>query len=115
MTAPDKIDVYISELGDWRGEAMSRLRAVINGADPRLGEDWKWGTPVWTFKGNVCAIGAFKTHVKVNFFKGARLPQTLFNAGLDAKESRSIDLAQGESVDKAALAELVRAAADLNA
>ena len=115
MTAPDRIDAYISELGDWRGEALSQLRAVINAADSRIGEDWKWGTPVWTFNGNVCAIGAFKTHVKVNFFKGAQLPQALFNAGLDAKESRSIDLAAGESVDEAALAEIVRAAADLNA
>jgi len=116
MGASENIDGYIAALNDWRGEALSRLRAAINDADSRLAEDWKWGSPVWVYKGNVCSIGAFKTHVKVNFFKGAHLedPRGLFNAGLDAKDSRSIDLAEGEQVDAAALQGLVRAATNLN-
>jgi hypothetical protein len=116
MGASENIDSYIAALNDWRGEALSRLRAAINDADSRLSEDWKWGSPVWVHKGNVCSIGAFKTHVKVNFFKGAHIanPSGLFNAGLDARDSRSIDLAEGETVDEAALTNLVRAATDLN-
>ena len=77
---------------------MAELRKLINGADPNLNEDWKWGTPVWTHKGNVISLGAFKEHVKINFFKGASLddPKGLFNAGLDAKATRSIDLRESD-------------------
>ena len=116
MNASEQIDKQISELKDWRGPLLSRLRAVINEADPRLREDWKWGSAVWTSSGNVCATGAFKDHVKINFFKGAHLadPQNLFNSGLEAKESRSIDLRQGESIDLTALQELVREAVVFN-
>jgi hypothetical protein len=116
MTASDNIDSFIAELADWRGQMLTSLRGLINGADPRLSEDWKWNTPVWTFRGNVCALGAFKGHVKVNFFKGAHLVDTgLFNAGLEAKDSRSIDIGPDDSIDEHALARLVRAATDLNA
>jgi hypothetical protein len=112
-----RIDQHIAALKDWRGDLIARLRKVINSADPSLKEDWKWETPVWTANGNVCAIGAFKESVKINFFKGATLsdPHHLFNGGLDAKASRSIDLAQGHSINEAALKELVRAAVAKNA
>ena len=107
------IDARIAELGDWRGELMTKLRATINQADPSLKEEWKWGTAVWTSKGNVVGMGAFKEGVKLNFFKGAGLPdpEKLFNAGLDAKASRAIDFAMGTRVNAKALRDLVRAAA----
>ena len=91
---------------------MKKLRLIISKADPGLKENWKWGIPVWTSHSDVCAIGAFKEKVKVNFFKGASLPdpQHLFNSGLDAKASRSIDFAKGDRIDEKALQELVRAA-----
>jgi hypothetical protein len=113
----DLIDKQIAELADWRGDLMARLRTVINQAEPGLKEDWKWSTPVWTSKGNVCAIGAFKESVKLNFFNGASLPdpQGLFNGGLDAKASRSIDLVEGDPVNEPALQELIRAAVAHNA
>ena len=112
MNASEQIDKQIAELNDWRGELLVRLRGVIGQADPGLREDWKWGTAVWTEDGNVCAVGAFKDHVKVNFFKGASLddPGKLFNAGLDAKESRSIDFSRGDQIDETALQALVRSA-----
>ena len=115
--ASDLIDQRIAGLADWRGQLMTRLRSAINQADPTLKEDWKWETPVWTSNGNVCAIGAFKGSIKINFFKGASLPDPhrLFNGGLNAKVSRSIDLAEGESVNEAALQQLVRAAVAHNA
>lgn len=111
------IDRHIAGMKDWRGELMARLRVLINEADPTLKEDWKWDTPVWISNGNVCAIGAFKESVKLNFFKGASLPDPkgVFNGGLDAKASRSIDMQEGDQVDAPALQELVRAAVALNA
>jgi hypothetical protein len=115
--ASTRIDEHIATLKDWRGKLIARLREVINSADPGLQEDWKWGTPVWTARGNICAIGAFKESVKINFFKGATLPDPhhLFNGGLEAKASRSIDLAQRDSLNEAALTELVRAAVAMHA
>ena len=96
---------------------MATLRAVIRKADSSLQEEWKWGTPVFTSNGNVVAIGAFKDSVKLNFFKGASLPDPhrLFNGGLDAKTSRSIDFGKGDAVDERALRELVAAAVAANA
>src|SRR4030081_1629572 len=101
----ERIDQHIAALGDWRGDLMTSLRALINEADPRLQEDWKWDIPIWTSGGNVCAIGAFKESVKLNFFKGASLPDPhgLFNGGLDAKASRSIDLVEGAPINEPAL------------
>ena len=112
-TPSEQIDKQIAALSDWRGQRMAALRKLINEADANLKEDWKWDTAVWTAKGNVIALGAFKDHLKVNFFKGASLPDPkgLFNAGLDAKASRSIDLYENDSVDEQALKELIRAAA----
>ena len=96
----EQIDNLIAGLEDWRRTLLSRLRAAISKADPALKEEWKWGTAVWTSDGNVCAAGAFKDHVKLNFFKGASIedPRHLFNSGLDAKDSRSIDFHEGDAV-----------------
>ena len=107
---------YIAELDDWRGKLLTRLRKLIHDAAPELAEEWKWGTPVWSYKGNVVAVGAFADHVKLNFFKGAALedPGGLFNAGLDAKATRAIDLHQGDKLNDAALKKLIRAAVDYN-
>ena len=114
--ASARIDKYIASLGDWRGEMAGRLRTVINSVDPSLREEWKWDTPVWSSNGGVCALGAFKDHMKINFFKGASLPDPhhLFNGGHDAKTSRSIDLKKGDRMNEAALKELVRAAVAKN-
>jgi hypothetical protein len=111
------IDQYIGKHTDWRGDVMAKLRAIIKKADPRLQEEWKWDTPVFTCNGNVCAIGVFKESVKLNFFKGASLPDPhqLFNGGLDAKASRSIDFGKGDPINSEALQELIGAAAAKNA
>lgn len=87
MNASQSIDKQSASLSGWQAEMYSRLRDLITDADPDLEEDWKWDTAVWTSKGNVCALGVFKEHLKINFFKGALLddPKGLFNAGLDAK------------------------------
>jgi len=102
----------IAQLGDWRGKMLSRLREVILEADPAMTEEWKWNTAVWTRDGLVCSGGAFKDHVKLNFFSGASLkdPKGMFNAGLDAKKTRAIDFSEGKTIDASALKELVRAA-----
>ena len=115
-SASQQIDNYIEGLTDWRGKMVARLRKLIREAAPELTEEWKWDTPVWSYKGNVVAVGVFKDHVKLNFFKGASLddPQGLFNAGLDAKATRAIDIAEGEEVNESALQELVRAGVAYN-
>ena len=116
LTPSQHIDRYINELSDWRGKMIARLRTLIREAAPELTEEWKWDTPVWSHKGNVVAAGVFRDHVKLNFFKGASLqdPQGLFNAGLDAKATRAIDIVEGEKIDEAALKDLVRAAISYN-
>lgn len=116
LTPSQQIDKYISELSDWRGKTLMRLRRLILESAPELNEEWKWDTPVWAYKGNVVAGGVFKDHVKLNFFKGASLedPKGLFNAGLDARATRAIDLSEGDQIDERALKELVRAAVVYN-
>ncbi len=116
LTASQQIDNYINGMTDWRGILLARLRTLILEAAPELAEEWKWDTPVWVYKGNVVAGGVFKDHVKLNFFKGASLPDPkgLFNAGLEAKATRAIDFVEGSPVDEAALKALVRAAVALN-
>lgn len=116
LTASQQIDNYINGMGDWRGKMIARLRKLILDAAPDLAEEWKWDTPVWSHKGNVVAAGVFKDHVKLNFFKGASLddPTGLFNAGLEAKTSRAIDIAEGEEIDESALKDLVRTAVAYN-
>lgn len=117
VNASQQIDSYIKGLDDWRGTMIARLRKLILDAAPELTEEWKWDTPVWSHKGNVVAAGVFKDHVKLNFFKGASLedPRGLFNAGLDAKATRAIDIAEGGKVDEDALRELIRSAVAYNA
>jgi len=112
MNPSELIDKRIADLPDWRGQLFARLRNLIHDTDPNLNEEWKWDTAVWTYNGMVCSIGAFKDHLKINFFKGASLPDphSLFNAGLDAKASRSVDLHQGDTIDEPALKELILAA-----
>jgi hypothetical protein len=116
LTAPQHIDKHIKELTDWRGKLLARLRRLILETTPELAEEWKWDTPVWSYKGNVVSGGAFKDHVKLNFFKGASLkdPNGLFNAGLDAKATRGIDFHEGDEIDEAALQNLVREAVAYN-
>ena len=116
LTPSQLITNHIAELADWRGKELARLRKLILAADPAIVEEWKWGTPVWSHKGNVVAVGIFRDHVKINFFKGASLPDPhgLFNAGLEAKATRAIDLYEGDKINEPALKELLRAAAALN-
>jgi hypothetical protein len=117
ITPSQRFTDYIAGLADWRGPLLARLRALILEAAPEITEEWKWDTPVFSFKGNVVAAGAFKDHVKLNFFKGAALddPHGLFNAGLDAKATRAIDIHEGNEIDAPAVQDLVRAAVGLNA
>jgi hypothetical protein len=116
LSAAGQITNYIDGLSGWRGKLMARLRKVVLDASPKLVEEWKWNTPVWSHNGNVVAVGAFKDHVKVNFFKGASLsdPKRMFNAGLEAKASRAIDIHEGDTLNETALKELIRAAIALN-
>ena len=116
-TPSERITRHIAELADWRGTILARLRQLILQADTALVEEWKWETPVWSRNGNVVAAGAFKDHIKLNFFKGASMqdPDGLFNAGLDAKATRAIDIHEGDTINEPALQELVRAAVAQNA
>ena len=116
LTPSQLITNQIAELADWRGKVLARLRKLILAAAPGITEEWKWGTAVWSHKGNVVAVGAFKDHLKINFFKGASLkdPKGLFNAGLEAKATRAIDLHEGDKINESALKELIRAAVALN-
>jgi hypothetical protein len=117
------IDERIRELGDWRGEALDRVRSIIREADPDIVEEWKWakatspGTPVWSHDGDVCTGESYKAVVKLTFFKGAALddPSGLFNSSLDGKVRRAIDIREGDTIDANALSKLVRDAVALNA
>ena len=116
VTPSQHIDQFIIELTDWRGKWIKQFRELILKTAPEVTEEWKWGVPVWSYKGNVVASGVFKDHVKLNFFKGASLkdPKGLFNAGLDAKATRAIDFNEADDIDESALKELIRAAVDYN-
>lgn len=116
MTPSKQIDEMIASISDWRGDLLADLRRLINETEPNLTEDWKWSVPVWTKNGLICAISAFKDHVKINFFKGAHLPDPthIFNSGLDSKDHRSINFAKNEVVNKDAIQKLIRAAVALN-
>ena len=112
------IDQRIAALGDWRGETLSRIRALIRQAIPDVVEEWKWrGVPVWSHNGIICTGETYKEVVKMTFAKGASLddPKRLFNASLDGNVRRAIDIREGEPIDEAALKDLFRAAAALNA
>ena len=103
------IDERIAELGDWRGEALARMRTIIHAADPDIVEEWKWRVPVWSHDGIVCTGEAYKSHIKLTFAHGAALkdPSHLFNSSLDGNVRRAIDIREGESVDEKALQALV--------
>ena len=111
------ISERIAELGDWRGDTLARMRALIREADPDVVEEWKWmGTPVWSHDGGICTGESYKSIVKLTFFKGASLkdPAKLFNSSLDGNVRRAIDIHEGEEVDANAFKALIRAAVALN-
>ncbi|HEX6992006.1 MAG TPA: DUF1801 domain-containing protein [Gemmatimonadales bacterium] len=111
------IDQRIAELGDWRGETLSRMRKLIQEAVPDVIEEWKWrGVPVWEHAGIICTGETYKSVVKLTFAKGASLkdPSGLFNASLDGKVRRAIDIHEGEQVNAAAFKALVREAVEVN-
>jgi len=117
QSASELISKKIAELGDWRGETLSRMRKLIKEADPDVVEEWKWmGTPVWSHDGNICTGESYKNAVKLTFAKGASLqdPARLFNSSLDGNTRRAIDIHKGEEVDESAFKALVREAVALN-
>ena len=117
-----QIDARITELGDWRGETLSRVRSLIKQADPDVVEDFKWrkasspGVPVWSHSGGICTGETYKSVVKLTFFKGASLddPAGLFNSSLEGNTRRAIDLREGDEIDENAFTALIRAAVSLN-
>jgi len=115
-SASDLIDARIAQLGDWRGEMLSRLRALIKEAVPEVVEEWKWSNPVWSHHGLICTGETYKKVVKTTFAKGASVPDPsgLFNSSLDGNVRRAIDFHEGEKLDTKALKALIRAAAALN-
>ena len=120
--ASQRIDERIEELGDWRGEALGRVRRIIREADPEVVEEWKWakatspGTPVWSHDGGICTGETYKDKVKLTFFAGAALndPSSLFNSSLEGKVRRAVDIGENDEIDEAALGNLVREAVALN-
>ncbi len=115
-SASQRIDARIAELGDWRGETLARLRALIRRADPAVVEEWKWNVPVWSHDGILCTGETYKKAVKLTFARGASLPDPagLFNSSLEGHTRRAIDFHEGAEVDEAAFVALVAAAAGLN-
>src|SRR5207302_5675307 len=116
QSASELISKRIAELGDWRGETLSRMRQLIKQADPDVVEEWKWSNPVWSHDGIICTGESYKNVVKLTFAKGASLkdPARLFNSSLDGNVRRAIDIHEGEDVDEAAFKALVRQAVALN-
>jgi hypothetical protein len=122
QSASELISKSFAELGDWRGEALSRMRKLIKEADPDVVEEWKWvkpaspGTPAWSHDGIICTGESYKSVVKLTFSKGASLedPASLFNSSLDGNVRRAIDIREGEDVDESAFKALVRQAVVLN-
>src|SRR6266702_3716886 len=122
QSASELIDKSIAELGDWRGETLSRMRKLIKEADPDVVEEWKWrkpshpGVPVWSHQGLICTGESYKSIVKLTFAKGASVkdPAKVFNSSLDGNVRRAIDIHEGEEVDAGAFKALIRAAVALN-
>src|SRR3954452_12617259 len=116
------IDAKIEELGDWRGETLSRVRALVKRADPEVVEEWKWrkpsnpGVPVWSHQGGICTGETYKSAVKLTFFKGASLedPSGLFNSSLEGNTRRAINIHEDDEIDEEAFMTLIRAAVSLN-
>jgi hypothetical protein len=121
-TPAEQIDARIEELGDWRGETLAQVRALVKEADPEVVEEWKWakatspGVPVWSHDGIICTGETYKNVVKMTFAKGASLedPSGLFNSSLEGNVRRAIDFREGDEIDEEALAALIRAAVALN-
>lgn len=121
-SSSERIQAKIRELGDWRGETLARLRAIIHEADPGVVEEWKWakatspGVPVWSHDGIICTGETYKNVVKMTFARGASLkdPAGLFNSSLDGNVRRAIDIREGDEINEAALKDLIRAAVALN-
>jgi hypothetical protein len=122
QSASEQIDRRVAELGDWRGETLSKMRKLIRDADPKVMEEWKWakasspGTPVWSHDGIICTGETYKSVVKLTFAKGASLPDPagLFNSSLGGSTRRAIDIGEGEKVNATAFKALIRAAVALN-
>src|SRR5437773_8365438 len=122
QSASELIDKRVAELGDWRGETLSRMRKLIKEADPDVVEEWKWrkpshpGVPVWSHQGPICTGEAYKSVVKLTFFNGASLkdPSGLFNSSLEGKTRRAIDFHEDDEIEEKAFATLIRAAVTLN-
>src|ERR671930_373966 len=120
--ASQLIDERIRDLGDWRGDTLSKVRGIIKKADPEIVEEWKWakatspGTPVWSHNGGICTGETYRNVVKLTFFKGAALndPSGLFNSSLGGKVRRAIDIKEDDEIDEDALKNLIREAAALN-
>src|SRR3954449_833062 len=121
-TPSQLIDARINELGDWRGETLSRVRALVKRADPEVVEEWKWrkpsnpGVPVWSHQGGICTGETYKSSGKLSFFKGASLeePSGLFNSSLEGNTRRAIDIHADDEIDEEAFVTLIRAAVSLN-
>jgi hypothetical protein len=128
MSPPDtespsqQIDAKIKELGDWRGQTLAKVRALIKQADPEVVEEWKWkkatspGVPVWSHQGGICTGETYKEVVKLTFFKGASLedPAGLFNSSLEGNTRRAIDIREDDEIDEPAFVKLIQAAVSLN-
>src|SRR5256712_8438889 len=116
QSASELISKRIAELGDWRGETLSRMRKLIKEADPEVVEEWKWMNPIWSHDGIICTGESYKKAVKLTFAKGASLkdPARLFNSSLEGTVRRAIDIHEGEEVDESAFKALVRQAVALN-
>ena len=116
IPAAELIDARIAELGDWRGEMLAQLRAIVREADPEVVEEWKWSVPVWSHDGILCTGEVYKAAVKMTFARGASLddPKGLFNSSLDGNVRRAIDFREGQAINKTALKALIRAAVALN-
>ena len=118
LSPSELIDARIRELGDWRGETLAHVRALIKAADPEVVEEWKWrGVPTWYHDGMICTGETYRNVVKMTFAKGAALddPSGLFNSSLEGNTRRAIDIREGEEIDEEALKALIRAAVALNA
>jgi hypothetical protein len=121
-SASETIDHRIRELGDWRGQVLKRMRALIHEADPEVVEEWKWqkatspGVPVWSHDGGICTGESYKEVVKLTFYNGASLkdPARLFNSSLEGNMRRAIDIRRDDSIDEKAFKELIRAAVAFN-
>ncbi len=116
MTPSDQIDKMIASTDGWKGTLLKDLRDLILTTSPEIKEEWKWEVPVFTYNGMICAISAFKTHVKINFFKGAQLIDSnkIINGGLESKNHRSIDFFEGDKINKEAVSDLIKQALSLN-